>query len=60
MQCHIVVTEVAQLFDSRENLSRRDKGRVVEVASHDELVSQGERYARLWESWRAGVITGYG
>ena len=30
-------------------------GRVVEVASHDELVEQGERYARLWASWQAGL-----
>ena len=32
-----------------------DAGRVVEVASHEELVEQGERYARLWASWQAGV-----
>jgi ABC-type multidrug transport system fused ATPase/permease subunit len=37
-----------------------DKGRVVEVALHDELVAQGERYASLWESWRTGVIASYG
>jgi ATP-binding cassette, subfamily B, bacterial len=32
-----------------------ERGRLVEVASHDELVEQGERYARLWASWQAGV-----
>jgi ATP-binding cassette subfamily B protein len=32
-----------------------ESGRVVEVASHDELVEQGERYADLWASWQAGV-----
>jgi len=32
-----------------------EQGRVVEVASHDELVEQGERYARLWASWQAGL-----
>jgi ATP-binding cassette subfamily B protein len=32
-----------------------ERGGLVEVASHDELVEQGERYARLWESWQAGV-----
>ena len=30
-------------------------GRLVEVASHDELVAQGERYAALWASWEAGT-----
>jgi len=32
-----------------------ERGRLVEVASHSELVEQGESYARLWESWQAGV-----
>jgi ATP-binding cassette subfamily B protein len=32
-----------------------ERGRLVEVASHSELVQRGERYARLWESWQAGV-----
>ena len=32
-----------------------ESGRLVEVASHTELVEQGERYARLWRSWQAGV-----
>jgi ATP-binding cassette subfamily B protein len=32
-----------------------ERGRLVEVASHDELVEQGERYARLWRSWQSGV-----
>jgi ATP-binding cassette subfamily B protein len=36
-----------------------ERGRLVEVASHDELVEQGERYARLWASWQAGVAAAY-
>ena len=32
-----------------------EHGRLVEVASHDELVEHGERYARLWASWQAGL-----
>jgi len=32
-----------------------DGGRLVEIASHDELVAQGDRYARLWASWQAGL-----
>ena len=30
-------------------------GRLVEVASHEELVRRGARYARLWASWEAGL-----
>src|SRR5512132_3377451 len=32
-----------------------ERGRLVEVASHEELVQQGDRYARLWASWQAGL-----
>jgi ATP-binding cassette, subfamily B, bacterial len=32
-----------------------ERGRLVEVASHDELVEQGDRYARLWASWQASL-----
>ncbi len=31
-----------------------DGGRLVELATHDELVQRGARYARLWGSWQAG------
>jgi ATP-binding cassette subfamily B protein len=30
-------------------------GKLVELASHEELVEQGERYAALWASWEAGT-----
>jgi ATP-binding cassette subfamily B protein len=30
-------------------------GLLVELATHDELVAQGERYAQLWASWEAGT-----
>ena len=32
-----------------------EHGRLVEIASHEELVEQGDRYARLWASWQAGL-----
>ena len=35
-----------------------EHGLLVEVASHDELVEQGDRYARLWASWQAGLAAG--
>jgi ATP-binding cassette subfamily B protein len=33
-----------------------EHGRLVEIASHDELVASGDRYAALWASWQAGLV----
>jgi ATP-binding cassette subfamily B protein len=32
-----------------------EQGRLVEIASHQDLVARGDRYARLWASWQAGL-----
>ena len=55
------VIMIAHRLSTAERADRvvvMERGRVVEVASHDELVDQGERYARLWASWQAGVSAG--
>ena len=52
------VITVAHRLSTAERADRvvvMEHGRVVEVASHDELVEQGDRYARLWASWQAGL-----
>jgi ATP-binding cassette, subfamily B, bacterial len=55
------VVTIAHRLSTAERADRvvvMERGRVVEVASHDELVEQGERYARLWASWQAGLAAG--
>jgi ATP-binding cassette subfamily B protein len=52
------VVTIAHRLSTAERADRvvvMEQGRVVEVASHDELVEQGDRYARLWASWQAGL-----
>jgi ATP-binding cassette subfamily B protein len=54
--CTVII--IAHRLSTAERADRvvvMDSGRVVETASHDELVAQGERYAALWASWQAGV-----
>ncbi len=52
------VVTIAHRLSTAERADRvvvMEHGRVVEVASHGELVEQGDRYARLWASWQAGL-----
>jgi ABC-type multidrug transport system fused ATPase/permease subunit len=34
-----------------------EHGELVEIAPHEALVANGNRYARLWASWQAGLVT---
>jgi ATP-binding cassette, subfamily B, bacterial len=52
------VITIAHRLSTAERADRvavMEHGRLVEVASHDALVAQGDRYARLWASWQAGL-----
>jgi ATP-binding cassette, subfamily B, bacterial len=54
----IIIAHRLSTAERADRVVVMDSGRVVEAASHDELVAQGERYARLWASWQAGVAAG--
>jgi ATP-binding cassette subfamily B protein len=57
------VVTIAHRLSTAERADRvvvMEHGHAVEVASHDELVEQGDRYARLWASWQAGLAAGVG
>ncbi len=54
----IIIAHRLSTAERADRVVVMDNGRVVETAPHDELVAQGERYARLWASWQAGVAAG--
>ena len=54
----IIIAHRLSTAERADRVVVMESGKVVEVASHDELVEQGERYARLWASWQAGVAAG--
>jgi ATP-binding cassette subfamily B protein len=52
------VITIAHRLSTAERADRvavLDGGRLVEIASHHELVARGDHYARLWASWQAGL-----
>ncbi len=52
------VITIAHRLSTAERADRvavMEHGRLVEVAAHEKLVRSGERYARLWASWQAGL-----
>jgi ATP-binding cassette subfamily B protein len=52
------VITIAHRLSTAERADRvalLENGRLIELASHDDLVAQGDRYAALWASWQAGL-----
>jgi ATP-binding cassette subfamily B protein len=52
------VVTIAHRLSTAERADRVaviEGGRLVELASHEDLVAQGQRYAALWASWEAGT-----
>jgi ATP-binding cassette subfamily B protein len=55
------VITIAHRLSTAERADRvavMEHGKLIEIASHDELVANGDRYARLWSSWQAGLAAG--
>jgi ATP-binding cassette subfamily C protein len=50
----IIIAHRLSTAERADRVVVMDSGRVIETASHDELVAQGERYASLWAAWQAG------
>jgi ATP-binding cassette subfamily B protein len=51
----ITIAHRLSTAERADRVAVMEHGRLVEIASHDDLVAQGERYARLWASWQAGI-----
>ena len=53
----ITIAHRLSTAERADRVALLEHGRLVELASHDELVAQGARYAELWASWQAGLET---
>jgi ATP-binding cassette subfamily B protein len=51
----ITIAHRLSTAERADRVALLDGGRLVELASHDDLVRDGARYARLWASWQAGL-----
>ena len=51
----ITIAHRLSTAERADRVALLEHGRLVELASHDELVAQGDRYAALWASWQAGL-----
>ncbi len=51
----ITIAHRLSTAERADRVAVMEHGRLVEIAAHDELVAQGDRYARLWASWQAGL-----
>jgi ATP-binding cassette subfamily B protein len=54
----ITIAHRLSTAERADRVAVMEHGRLVEIASHGELVAQGDRYARLWASWQAGLAAG--
>jgi ATP-binding cassette subfamily B protein len=51
----ITIAHRLSTAERADRVAVMEHGRLVELAPHDELVQNGDRYARLWASWAAGT-----
>ena len=51
----IMIAHRLSTAERADRVALLDHGRLVEVASHAELVVRGGRYAGLWTNWQAGL-----
>ncbi len=51
----ITIAHRLSTAERADRVAVMERGALVEIASHDELVAHGDHYARLWASWQAGL-----
>ena len=54
----IVIAHRLSTAERADRVAVLEGGRLVEIASHDELLERNAHYARLWASWQAGLGDG--
>jgi ATP-binding cassette subfamily C protein len=50
----ITITHQLQAAERADRIAVVERGRIVELGTHGELVATGGPYAKLWEAWSGG------
>jgi ATP-binding cassette subfamily B protein len=52
----ITIAHRLSTAERADRVAVMEHGKLIEIAAHDELVANGDRYSRLWASWQAGLV----
>jgi ATP-binding cassette, subfamily B, bacterial len=52
----VIIAHRLSTAQRADRVAVMEHGKLIEIASHDELVANGDRYAHLWASWQAGLV----
>ncbi len=50
----VAIAHRLQTARDADRIAVMERGRIVELGTHDELVSRGGAYAALWHTWSGG------
>ncbi|OIJ87611.1 hypothetical protein BIV25_38695 [Streptomyces sp. MUSC 14] len=53
----IVIAHRLQTARTADRIAVFDRGRIIEIGSHDDLLGQNGRYARMWQAYEGAAVS---